>query len=340
MIELFKSRAFKQLTAIINAGANIYNTQTFSFRQVLCDEARKHDLTVKKSLGGKGVLFFNSNETKVGSLFSKTSLSLNSKDVSALLKNKLATVNVLKEKSVRFASHAQFDSAPTLEQLKEYDLEFPLVAKPLLGHGGIGITTSIQDFAALDLAFRHAQESFDGPVLLEPFFSGVDVRCYMVGGQLVAACARLNAHVTGDGRHNVAELINLKNTQRERNPHLKRFPILCSELTTLQLVPAEGEIVQLSNVSNLHQGGESVEVTALINDALKIKLTQVCEALGATGAIGLDIILDSFLSDGHFTVIEANANANIGPHHYPLYGQPQNVAKAIIAYMIKTVTPN
>lgn len=338
MSELFQSRAFKQLTGIINAGPNIYNAQTFSFRQVLCDEANKQHLSIKKSLTRELVQFFTSDGTKVGSLFAKTSLSLNSKDVSTRLKNKLATVTVLKEKSIRLASHAQFNLTPTLEQLQEQGLAFPLVVKPLLGHGGIGITTAIQDLSALDLAFLHAQKSFAGPVLIEPFFRGIDVRCYMVGSQLVAACARLNAHVTGDGQHSVADLITLKNAQRQCNPHLKRFPLQLPELDTQQLVPAAGEIVQLSQVSNLHQGGESVDVTALINDGLKEQLSEVCDALGATGAIGLDIILDSFLNDSHFTVIEANANANIGPHHYPLYGPPQNVARAIIAYMIKTAS--
>ena len=60
------------------------------------------------------------------------------------------------------------------------------------------------------------RESRTGPVVVETFIPGKDYRILVVNNQVVAVAERVPAHVIGDGKHTVAELIEITNADPRR----------------------------------------------------------------------------------------------------------------------------
>ena len=83
---------------------------------------------------------------------------------------------------------------------------YPVVLKPLNANHGRGVTTDIQDASQLENAYDKAREHSEG-VIVETFLKGLDHRLLVVNGELVAAAKRVPAHVVGDGKNTVEELV-------------------------------------------------------------------------------------------------------------------------------------
>ncbi len=86
----------------------------------------------------------------------------------------------------------------------------PVVVKPLDGRQGKGVSLHLSTPEEVAEAFRIAR-GFSREVLVEEMFQGRNYRVLVVGYKTVAASERIPCHVVGDGRHTVAELIDLEN---------------------------------------------------------------------------------------------------------------------------------
>jgi cyanophycin synthetase len=53
-------------------------------------------------------------------------------------------------------------------------------------------------------------------VVVESYIEGFDHRLLVINGELVAAAKRIPGHVVGDGRHTVAELVDIVNQDPRR----------------------------------------------------------------------------------------------------------------------------
>jgi cyanophycin synthetase len=91
----------------------------------------------------------------------------------------------------------------------------PVVTKPLDGNHGrgvsIGLTTPDEVRAGFELAIQHGRR-----VIIEEFYQGHDHRVLVVGGEVVAVAERVPAHVVGDGKRTIAELIEVVNQDPRR----------------------------------------------------------------------------------------------------------------------------
>ena len=58
---------------------------------------------------------------------------------------------------------------------------------------------------------RAVKESRNGRVVVESFVTGSDYRVLVIGGRMVAIAQRVPAHVIGDGKHTVRELVDITN---------------------------------------------------------------------------------------------------------------------------------
>ena len=90
-----------------------------------------------------------------------------------------------------------------------------MVLKPLNANHGRGVTTDIRDDAQLEKAYDKAKEHGNA-VIVETFLEGLDHRLLVVDGKLVAAAKRVPAHVVGDGKHSVEELVAIVNEDPRR----------------------------------------------------------------------------------------------------------------------------
>ena len=236
----------------------------------------------------------------------------------------------------------QFDEA--LAHLLAADR--PLALKPTLGGGGKGITCGITSEDELRQAWETVRREAEASprLVLEELVEGVDVRVFVVGRRVVAAATRLNAHVVGDGRRRIAELVDEKLQWRSRHATLGMAghllvvddDLLARGGRTIHDVLAPGEIVVLNDRANVHAGGECVDVTDLLHPDLLELAIDAIRAIPGLGVAGVDLFAPDIRSPDGVVVLEANVGANIRIHNCPAYGRPRNPAGAIIDEMIAT----
>ena len=263
-----------------------------------------------------------------------------------ICKSKQETRKVLAAAGVPVPSGEAF-RLDQMDHARRWADEFPgrLVVKPAHLEGGKGV---IADIHSKDIpsAWQSCVEVINaestrkrrqGQVLLEEYVSGLDIRCMVVANRMVAATARLAANVAGDGKSSIASLITKKNRLRRENPYLKGKLIRQDEWAESHLrragldlgtvLPA-GEIAWLSSAANISQGGDGIDVTAHLHSSIRAVVEATILAIPGMDTGGVDLRVPSLADAAGCAVIEVNTSANIGVHHYPWRGKPQDVAAA------------
>lgn len=223
----------------------------------------------------------------------------------------------------------------------------PVVVKPLDGNHGNGVQMNLRKETEVRAAFAHAIPfSRGGEVLIEQQFVGKDFRLLVVGGKLIAAAERVPAHVTGDGKLSIRELIDAENVNPLRGEgHEKPMTMItidpCAEHClarqglNLASVPAYGQTISLRETANLSTGGCAVDVTDEVHPEVKA----ICER--AARLSGLDICGIDFISadiskpmaDQRGGIIELNAGPGIRMHHFPSRGRARDAGGAIVKHL-------
>jgi cyanophycin synthetase len=219
---------------------------------------------------------------------------------------------------------------------------YPVVVKPVDVSHGRGVSLNISNQEDLIKAFQFAKE-YSRLVIIEKFVKGKDYRVLVINGNFVAASERVPAHVIGDAKYTVKELIEIVNQDPRRGiGHEKVLTkiyiddnvhrLLGDQGLTIDSVPDAGRFVQLKSTANLSTGGTSRDVTDLMHfDNIQL-------AVRAVKTIGLDIAgVDIIASDiqtpiknNNGVIIEVNAAPGLRMHLEPIEGLSRNVAKPIV----------
>jgi cyanophycin synthetase len=230
---------------------------------------------------------------------------------------------------------------------------FPVVLKPLDGNHGRGVGLDLRDEDAVRAWFPRAQaESRRGVLQIESFVTGNDYRMLVVGGRMVAVAERIPAHVTGDGRHTVKELVEVTNEDPRRGlGHEKvltkikiddaAIELLGKQGFSLDDVPEEGAFVKLAATGNMSTGGISIDRTW---DAHEENVDIAEEAAQVTGldVAGIDFLTPDISQPVRETggaIVEVNAAPGFRMHTHPTEGEPQYVAKPVIEMLFPPGTP-
>lgn len=231
-----------------------------------------------------------------------------------------------------------------LEDILSYigRIGYPVVIKPNHGNQGKGVSLNLQDQAHVMEAFQIAKEFCDG-VVVEKYIPGNHYRMLVVNGKLSACAQRIAAHVIGNGKNSIRELIEIENQNPLRGEgHEKPLTkikidsvmdlILKKNNMHLDMVPEKDEVVYLRENDNLSTGGIAIDMTDYVHPENRDIAINAANMIGLDVA-GIDIttkdISSSMLADGG-AVIEVNAAPGIRMHHYPSQGKPRNVAKDIV----------
>jgi cyanophycin synthetase len=231
-------------------------------------------------------------------------------------------------------------------------LGFPVVVKPLDGHHGKGVTVRVEDTSTLEAAFKLAQQH-SPRVIVEKFVAGRDYRLLVIDGTLVAAARREPAHVMGDGKHSIAELIELENenpmrgyghekpmTRLSASPITKR--LLSEKSYSMDTVLAEDEVFNLQLTANMSTGGTATDVTDYVHASNRFLAERVARIVGLDIA-GVDIIaptIESSILRNGGVVVEVNAAPGLRMHLSPSTGTPRNVAAPILDMLFPPETPH
>ncbi|WP_425076115.1 cyanophycin synthetase [Psychroserpens sp. S379A] len=231
----------------------------------------------------------------------------------------------------------------SLEDACDY-VGFPLVIKPIDGNHGRGITVDIQNYEDALQAFHHAKESSrSGAIIVEKFIKGDDYRLLVINNKLVAGAIRTPAHVIGDGKSTVQELIDEVNKDPRRGYGHENVltQISVNELTktiikdagyTLESVIAEGERLILKDTANLSTGGTAEDITDIIHPA-NVSMAERISKIIDLDICGIDIMTTDItkpLSETGGAVLEVNAGPGFRMHLAPTTGLPRNVAAPVI----------
>lgn len=224
-------------------------------------------------------------------------------------------------------------------------LGYPLVVKPASGMKGRGVTVGITNDDELRRAWRLAAGRRDTRrVIVEEMFEGEEARFLVAGDHCVAVAKKVPPSVTGDGSSTVQELIDAKNRDRLRNPHLKRRPIevdphrrdmIRTAGFTLDDVLPEGFRLLIDHKAAFSAGGDSHDITDEVHPSLKKAAVDAAAAIPGLKVVGVDLLTKDFQSRAHrknYIVVEVNSMPALGAHHFPWVGKPRNAAGSIIDY--------
>ncbi len=231
---------------------------------------------------------------------------------------------------------------------------YPVVVKPLDGNHGRGVCLDLQDDDAVRTAFVVAEsESRRGWVLVENHVVGRDYRVLVVGGRMVAIAERVPAHVTGDGRHTVRQLVDQTNADPRRGVgHEKVLTRIKVDEAAVELVrdqgfaldevPEAGAVVKLALTGNMSTGGISIDRT------FEAHPDNVDIAEEAARVVGLDVAGIDFICpditepvrEAGGAICEVNAAPGFRMHTHPTVGEPQFVAKPVVDLLFPPGTPS
>src|SRR4051812_7528868 len=145
---------------------------------------------------------------------------------------------------------------------------FPVVTKPLDVSHGRGVSLNLHTADEVRWGFAQAAVHRKS-VLVEQFVAGRDFRVLIVNDQVVAAAERVPAHVIGDGKHTIGELIEITNQDPRRGfDHEKVLTrirvdaqaerLLARARYTVETVLPPGERFFLRSTANISTGGTVV----------------------------------------------------------------------------------
>jgi cyanophycin synthetase len=219
---------------------------------------------------------------------------------------------------------------------------YPIVVKPINGNHGRGITTDIRNWEDACEALSAAKE-VSRSVIVEQFITGDDYRLLVIDHKLVAAAKRTAAHVIGDGKSTVQELIDKTNADPRRGyGHEKVLTLIKVDDMTKGLLDAAGysletvlkkdEYLKLKDTANLSTGGTAEDVTDIVHPFNVFMAQRISRVIGLD-ICGIDIMADCIdqpINETGGVILEVNAGPGFRMHLAPSEGLGRNVAAPVI----------
>ena len=221
---------------------------------------------------------------------------------------------------------------------------FPVVVKPLDANHGRGVSINLKKDEEVAAGFTEAEaHSKSAAILVESFVTGFDHRMLVVNNKLVAVAKRVPGRVTGDGKHSIAELVDIANEDPRRGiGHQKVLTILEIDNQAKRLIAdaghtadtvlAEGVVFYLRSTANLSTGGTAIDLTDVVHPDNRDMAERAIMAVGLDVG-GVDFLIDDIThsyKDIGGAIVEVNAAPGFRMHVAPSEGQPRDVAGKVI----------
>lgn len=257
----------------------------------------------------------------------------------ALTKKFMQRVGVKSPEGIVFDVKKGRDDAVAF--MERYD-KGPLVLKPLDGNMGINVFLDITDSDDMLRKCDIISKRFKSAILEEQM-QGTECRYFVVGDQVKGVMLRKPASVLGNGKETIKELVESKNSGRKDRLGLKQIKIddetlslLGEQGVSVDTVPKTGQHIQLKRVSNLSQGGDSVDITDDVHQEIKDIAVTAMKSMPTLSYAGIDVIADDHFSpasDQNVYVLEVNWQPMMDMHHAPAYGKARNVCGDVIDHL-------
>lgn len=232
-----------------------------------------------------------------------------------------------------------------LAEAKELLKTGTLVVKPLdAGHGN-GVIVDIKNEADYLTALESARE-FSDTVLVQHYLeNATDIRLTCIDYKLIAALIRVPARVKGDGSHTIRELIEQENQSPNRGRDYKKalnvidVPKAALFLgEAFDVVPEDGEWIQVIGTANVGSGGETIDCT----DDIPVWLKEMAEKAARVSELpvcGVDFLVQKSpeptdtVESLNPIIIEVNKCPALFIHEPATQGKFRPVTAAYIDYL-------
>ncbi len=265
--------------------------------------------------------------------------------------NKAATKKLLGEMGVPVPKGFRIYDEDEIENVVG-KIGFPIVVKPLDANHGKGASINLNTLEEVREAFHKAKE-FSRSIIVEKMLAGADFRALVVDNKLVAVAERTPAHVIGDGKNTVQQLINSENENPLRGyGHEKVLTLITIDSQTKTLLEAknytletvlpEGEILYLKATANLSTGGTAIDRTDETHPVNVFLFERIAKIVGLDVA-GIDVIAPNVtesLTENGGGVIEINAAPGFRMHLAPSEGIGRNVAEHVVDMLFPPGKPS
>lgn len=186
-------------------------------------------------------------------------------------------------------------------------------------------------------------------LLIEKPCVGKDYRIVVLGDKVISAYERQHAHVVGDGKSTIAQLIQKKRAEfAKADRDADELPLhdfrvketLSLKGLSLKSILKSGEKLQLLNNSNLSTGGTSIELTANTHPSFVKMAVKAAQALNLEFC-GIDVIAQDItktLKGQKWWIIEVNSNSqlnNCADSGMPQQKRMEGIYRLILKYLIK-----
>ena len=231
---------------------------------------------------------------------------------------------------------------------------YPIVIKPLDGNHGRGITININDWSDAEAAYDLASAaSKSRSVIVERYYQGNDHRVLVINNKVVAVAERVPAHVVGDGKSTVKELIETTNRDPKRgNGHDNVLTKITIDRTSQDVLEKQGfdldsvlpsqKTVYLRATANLSTGGVAIDRTDEIHPENVWIAQRVAKIIGLDIA-GIDIVTSDIskpLKETGGVIVEVNAAPGFRMHAAPSEGLPRNVGASVLEMLYPNNAPS
>ena len=222
------------------------------------------------------------------------------------------------------------------------ELGLPVVVKPRYGNHGRGVATNLSTSDQVMKAYAAAREE-SRHIMVEQFIEGQDHRLLVIGDRLIAAAIRQPAHVVGDGRSTIEQLVAEVNKDPRRSDGHSTVlsfikldaigqEVLAEQGFTPDSTPPAGAVVLIRRTGNLSTGGTATDVTDQVHPDVARRAVEAARVIGLDIA-GVDIVtldISRPLEEQRGGVVEVNAGPGLRMHIEPTAGQPRPVGDAIV----------
>ncbi|MBI2463610.1 hypothetical protein HYV57_01500 [Candidatus Peregrinibacteria bacterium] len=287
----------------------------------------QHKFRITNPLSGKSMLIIGSN------MYPDLSCA-----ASIFTKHKWLTYKILKKANILTPRTRLFKNPENAVYIwKKRFHEKGIVMKPENGGLGEKVFTGIKNIEDVKKYAKMILKNYKNGII-QRHKKGKDLRIQAIGGQYFAACRRLPAHVYGNGKNSIKELILEKNKEKAKL-HTKNQIIVDAETKkllrkknyTLNSIPHEGEKVRLKKASNIGLGGEPVDVTDILHSSFRTLIPTISE-LFSVKTFAIDCIVKDLrapFNKENASIIEINAPCMWALNHFAR-GQKRNAALAIL----------
>lgn len=268
--------------------------------------------------------------------------------VSIVCGDKYITKKILEQNEVSVPVGEKFlPNEWELSILYAKKIGFPVVVKPVFGSHGDNIYMDVESEEELKSIVQNVfANTLKKPFIIEKQFDGKEYRVFLTKEGNYAVLHREPAHVIGDGKHSISELINIENEKRKERINCL-CPIAVDEITesymkknniSMKDIPKQNEKVYLRHNSNVAKGGLCIDYTDKIHNSVIENCKKILETFSGLSYVGIDYMSKDIQAEQTadiYNIVEVNTVPGIHMHMKPSEGMPRNVAK----YMVDMIFP-